>query len=352
MSYPPISPEAMALLRAFATSHGRTWKSVLRQQWMAAGALPLLHALRNTHGPSWLISFKLPKDEDHLLANVNQMAAKAEAKQVTPQVEALPGMAPLGLPQTKLTQLRDLTPGTIGVTAAGTWVKVLGFDAGRFKAQVDMVRKYDHAAIPGSCDARLAVKVATPSAEILGWFNTAAAARTADAQKRMSFKPGMRVEFDLQGKTITGTVQRVNTKSILITDDCGNGWRSTAAGLRPCTVAAPVALPEHPAMVRWTLGKVRYGLVGNEGRSWEQALLLDGLRVGTLRNDASGGPTDVDCPSQGHAAQFVADAKVWATAVRETPDGESFSLWAEWTTEDRPLGKAYQTLATRFGTEG
>jgi hypothetical protein len=118
----------MALLRAFATSHGRTWKSVLRQQWMAAGALPLLHALRNTHGPSWLISFRLPKDEDHLLANVNKMAATAEpankmaakaepaTKPVTPQVEALPGMTPLGFkPQH---QPRTFTPISCTVATA------------------------------------------------------------------------------------------------------------------------------------------------------------------------------------------------------------------------------------------
>jgi hypothetical protein len=138
-------------------------------------------------------------------------------------------------------------------------------------------------------------------------------------------------------------------KTVSVTADDGNEWRCTATGLRPSGVAAPTPLPEHPAMARWTLGKTRYGLVGNEGRSWEQALRLDGKLVGYLRDDASGGSVDIDVHPAMLSAQLCADAKIWAASVGETADSEAFALWAAWTTHDRPLGKAYQTVATLYG---
>jgi hypothetical protein len=52
-------------LRAYAAKHGRTWKATLRGAWM--GHAPYddggtLRNLRNTHGPSWLVSYRLPKE--------------------------------------------------------------------------------------------------------------------------------------------------------------------------------------------------------------------------------------------------------------------------------------------------
>lgn len=55
-----LSPEQVADLQAYAAKHGRTWKAKLRDEWMRASASPTLHHLRNTHGPSWLDSFRLP----------------------------------------------------------------------------------------------------------------------------------------------------------------------------------------------------------------------------------------------------------------------------------------------------
>jgi hypothetical protein len=56
-----ISTEAKTALQAYAEKHGRTWKSKLRAQWLRASAPAILHGLRNSHGPSWLNSFILPR---------------------------------------------------------------------------------------------------------------------------------------------------------------------------------------------------------------------------------------------------------------------------------------------------
>ena len=55
-----LSVEQMAELRSIADKNGRIWKSRLRDQWMKASAPPVLHGLRNTHGPSWLADFRFP----------------------------------------------------------------------------------------------------------------------------------------------------------------------------------------------------------------------------------------------------------------------------------------------------
>ena len=47
-------------LQLFARTHGRSWKSRLRTEWSNATADPLLHRLRNTHGPLWLERYRLP----------------------------------------------------------------------------------------------------------------------------------------------------------------------------------------------------------------------------------------------------------------------------------------------------
>ena len=56
-----LAAETMTAIRAYAGRHGRTWKSKLRRQWLTASAPAVLQHLRNTHGPSWLNSFILPK---------------------------------------------------------------------------------------------------------------------------------------------------------------------------------------------------------------------------------------------------------------------------------------------------
>lgn len=57
-----LTAEQEAALAAFAERNGRRWKSALSDAWMKAAAPPILHHLRNTHGPSWLASYRLPKE--------------------------------------------------------------------------------------------------------------------------------------------------------------------------------------------------------------------------------------------------------------------------------------------------
>lgn len=61
MRPPPLTCEQEEALQHFAKAHGRTWKHVLWVQWMQASAAPLLHALRNSHGPNWLATYRIPR---------------------------------------------------------------------------------------------------------------------------------------------------------------------------------------------------------------------------------------------------------------------------------------------------
>ena len=60
--YPPLMLAQLAALRRYAQQHGRGWKTRLSNEWLCASAEPLLHGLRNSHGPCWLVSFALDAD--------------------------------------------------------------------------------------------------------------------------------------------------------------------------------------------------------------------------------------------------------------------------------------------------
>jgi hypothetical protein len=57
--YPPLLLAQRAALRAYAIQHGRCWKEHLQADWMNATVEPLLHRLRNSHGPTWLLRLRL-----------------------------------------------------------------------------------------------------------------------------------------------------------------------------------------------------------------------------------------------------------------------------------------------------
>lgn len=59
--FPKLTAEQEQAVVAFAQYAGRTWKQQLRDAWMRAAMPGHLHALRNTHGPSWLATYRLPK---------------------------------------------------------------------------------------------------------------------------------------------------------------------------------------------------------------------------------------------------------------------------------------------------
>ena len=61
---PELTTEQLSLLRAYAARNGRTWKSELNHAWMTGAINGPVYALRNSHGPSWLVRYKLPKDSE------------------------------------------------------------------------------------------------------------------------------------------------------------------------------------------------------------------------------------------------------------------------------------------------
>lgn len=52
--FAPLSAEERQALLDFARNNGRLWKARLSELWVRATAEPVLHRLRNTHGPDWL----------------------------------------------------------------------------------------------------------------------------------------------------------------------------------------------------------------------------------------------------------------------------------------------------------
>lgn len=60
--FEPLTAEQKDALRAFAQQNGRLWKEKLSDKWYSASADPILHGLRNTHGPSWLAKLVLDKE--------------------------------------------------------------------------------------------------------------------------------------------------------------------------------------------------------------------------------------------------------------------------------------------------
>jgi hypothetical protein len=64
------SPEQIESLKRFAVAHGRSWKQILRDAWMAGGYDATtgqyidgpLQQIRNTFGPSWLTRFSLKEE--------------------------------------------------------------------------------------------------------------------------------------------------------------------------------------------------------------------------------------------------------------------------------------------------
>ena len=61
-----LTPEEVEALTLFAALHGRVWKQKLRDWWMKGPVVTneqerLVYSLRNSHGPTWLGNYKLPK---------------------------------------------------------------------------------------------------------------------------------------------------------------------------------------------------------------------------------------------------------------------------------------------------
>ncbi len=57
--FDPLTEEEKDAVLLYAAGHGRSWKTDLGNQWMRGSSGPVLHRLRNTHGPSWLHSLKI-----------------------------------------------------------------------------------------------------------------------------------------------------------------------------------------------------------------------------------------------------------------------------------------------------
>ena len=53
-TFAPLTPEQLEALALWVAEHEHQWKTKLAVAWVRGTAPPILHALRNTHGPLWL----------------------------------------------------------------------------------------------------------------------------------------------------------------------------------------------------------------------------------------------------------------------------------------------------------
>ena len=73
-AYRELTPDELEAITEFAKEEGRKWKATLSDTYWYNARIwysrkdpfnpyrgHLLHGLRNSHGPSWLDGFKLPK---------------------------------------------------------------------------------------------------------------------------------------------------------------------------------------------------------------------------------------------------------------------------------------------------
>ena len=59
-----LTKNQLAALRAFAAKHGRHWKAKLLSDWLNGRSKGELQAICNAFGPSWLLTFRLPQEEE------------------------------------------------------------------------------------------------------------------------------------------------------------------------------------------------------------------------------------------------------------------------------------------------
>jgi hypothetical protein len=156
---------------------------------------------------------------------------------------------------------------------------------------------------------------------------------------RGKFSVGDLVEFDHKGDVIRGKIERINTKTISLS----NGWRCSPGCLRPSTAdAAP--LPK--ALEGFSAGKVKTNGTGNEGHRWEQAFSLGKIK-GLVDDDASGGQAEVRVDAKDRKA-FDAIMKALAVELSgeddAIPHGDLMSLVLQWDAEKRAEGVDLKTF--------
>jgi hypothetical protein len=63
-TFAPLTTDQEAAVISYAAYAGRNWKSALLAAWMNSATHQTqghLQAIRNSHGPSWLATYKLPR---------------------------------------------------------------------------------------------------------------------------------------------------------------------------------------------------------------------------------------------------------------------------------------------------
>ncbi len=97
---PPLDPETQAALGAYAVAHGRRWKSNLLADWQNGAMSGVLQGLRNSHGSSWLVSFRigarkpLPTLQEIVTLHDDAFTHRfiSDARRRPPRLEALAAM--------------------------------------------------------------------------------------------------------------------------------------------------------------------------------------------------------------------------------------------------------------------
>ena len=154
---------------------------------------------------------------------------------------------------------------------------------------------------------------------------------------------GDRVETEIAGETVRGTVLRITNGIAKVAVD---GGKCTARGLatkfRPTDVPAPRD-PQTPAD-RWAVEGYRAIRGHGDSPTFHAWVTLDGKRVLEAMNDGHGGCNEYRGDPDVRRRLFD-DAKAWAEAL--CPGALTFEqadTWVDWHANQRPYGVLAQAM--------
>jgi hypothetical protein len=246
------------------------------------------------------------------------------------------------------------TPGTYGAYGSGSLLQVLKQNANGTTDVLFLRTKVGPIAI-GKAKAghyMIRLRPETIPDDIQERFAAARRDHEAAAARALAATPGPirqgdRIEFTHAGHLLTGTATRINRRTVSVAGDDGRDWRVSHDAVRPSTAPRPADIPPDQIMAGWSLGRIRYGLMGREGSSWEQPLLRHGRPAGTLRSMGDGAAVDVLALPE-IAKAFIAAGAAWRQAHSASDGCEGYSLWADWETSHRPRGIPAATYLARL----
>ena len=156
----------------------------------------------------------------------------------------------------------------------------------------------------------------------------------------MKLKKRDRVEFEYEGKTVYGVVEKGGSKKIEVVIDGGDNM---VGGSPKCFRLSDEPLPkdEPNVMDKWSV-KGRKDIEGHgDSPTFSAKICLSGKPVMHVGNNGWGGGNEYH-PLKGFDYsvfdQFIADVRAWVGLFGDETMHEPDDFWVSWYTDDRPYG--------------